>query len=118
MSSHIQVENVTLIDLSANQMKSIFSKRKEVISLSSPETPKPHPSLEFIPPVPHLLTSNALPSDAERTLIQDAIEEVSVAYEQIFTTRQPEVLVSDSVVKFMQLHRSVLLTFQQLPNEI
>ena len=123
VSPHIRVENATSISLSANQMKfsSIFSKRKifkEVISLFSHETPKPHPRLEFIPPIPHLLTSNASPSDAERTLIQDAIEEVSATYEQIFATRQPEVLVPDSVVEFIRLHRSVLSTFRRLPNEI
>ena len=80
----------------------------EVISLALHEPPKPHPNLEFIPPVPHLLTSNGPPSDAERALIQDAIEDVSAR----------QVLDPDQALEFIPLHRSVLSTFRRFPNEI
>ena len=95
------------VDLPSNQIK-YAPKRKEVVSLSSHERPKPHPNLEFIPPVPHLLTSNASPSDAERALIQDAIEEVSVRH----------VLDPDPALQFIRLRGSVLSTFRRFPHEI
>jgi hypothetical protein len=87
-----------------------FSARAslEVVSLASHESPKPHPNLEFIPPVPHLLILNEPPSDAESAQIQDAIEDVSAC----------QALDPDPALEFIRLHRSVLSTFRRFPNEI
>lgn len=108
----IRVKNVKSVDLPAiarwRMPPFLACAHLEVVSLASRETPKLHPNLEFIPPVPHLLTSNEPPSDAERSLIQDAIEDMSAR----------QVLDPDPALEFIRLHRSALSTFRRFPNEI
>src|SRR5258707_1380764 len=50
-------------------------RRKFSLSLHGPS--KQNNFTEYASPVPHLMESNAAPTDAERTLIQDAIDNIS-----------------------------------------
>jgi len=95
------------------------------ISLSLHRTPIIVPlSSDFISPVPHLLSSNLPPSDAERAIVQDAIDIVSAQNDAIIATSRNHKLdpaISkrlEAGLEFVQTHRNVLSSIRLLPPEL
>ncbi|KAF9567122.1 hypothetical protein CPC08DRAFT_39923 [Agrocybe pediades] len=98
------------------------------LSLSLHRTPIIVPlSSDLVSPVPHLLASNLPPSDAERIIVQDAIDIVSAQNDAIIATSKalgsqkldPAVTRRlEAGLEFVQAHRNVLSSVRLLPPEL
>ena len=106
-----------------------YSNLRRKFSLSLHGSSKQNNFTEYASPVPHLIESNAAPTDAERTLIQDAIDNISgeLAPARDYSSlleheaNKPKPMEDADVEiaqEFLRVHKAILSPFRRLPNEI
>ena len=106
-----------------------YSNLRRKFSLSFYGPSKKIKFTEYTSPVPHLVESNAAPTDAERTLIQVAIDNISseLAAAHDFSPtlehepNKPKPMEDtdfEIAQEFVRVHKAILSPFRRLPNEI
>ena len=79
---------------------------------------RPSPSRPPRSPVPHLLSSNATPTDEERKLILQAIEDVETQMDYPLESDAVQAKRLASLQEFIRVHRSLLVRIRNLPPEL
>jgi hypothetical protein len=72
-------------------------------------------------PVPHLLSSNSTPSDEERKLILEAIEDAETQIAHLSSEEHPDAAQTKRLAlfqEFVRIHRSLLVRIRNLPPEL
>ncbi|KAF8962550.1 hypothetical protein BDZ97DRAFT_1101640 [Flammula alnicola] len=109
-----------------------ISLKQRLFTLSLHRTLSPNYNDDFTSPVPHLLNSNAVPTDSERRLIQDAVDRVSVLTGDILEALHGGIASEretgfkldggkprlEAGLEFLRVHKAILSPVRQLPAEI